>query len=110
MTARSDRKLLMRRSVRVGRIPLQTPIVKFPADAPQHLARLRRRALTFGASFFLSVLHSLIPIKVRFLITWEAVEHEGPYVLSSSRSHLRHALKNTHIVAYTIHSTCHTSA
>ncbi|KAI0260076.1 cytoplasmic protein [Gloeopeniophorella convolvens] len=35
----------------------------FPLDeAPQHLARLRRWGLTF----------------VRFLITWEAIEHEGP--------------------------------
>ncbi|TCD69457.1 hypothetical protein EIP91_007583 [Steccherinum ochraceum] len=31
-------------------------------DAPMHLARLRRWGLTF----------------VRFLVTWEAVEHEGP--------------------------------
>ncbi|KZS86841.1 glycoside hydrolase family 5 protein [Sistotremastrum niveocremeum HHB9708] len=31
-------------------------------DAPEHLARLRRWGLTF----------------VRFLVTWEAIEHEGP--------------------------------
>ncbi|KAI0245249.1 glycoside hydrolase family 5 protein, partial [Lactifluus subvellereus] len=41
----------------------------FPLDeAPQHLARLRRWGLTF----------------VRFLITWEAVEHAGPGVYDAS--------------------------
>ncbi|KAN0133059.1 glycoside hydrolase [Lactarius tabidus] len=41
----------------------------FPLEeAPQHLARLRRWGLTF----------------VRFLITWEAVEHEGPGIYDTS--------------------------
>jgi hypothetical protein len=41
----------------------------FPLDeAPQHLARLRRWGLTF----------------VRFLITWEAVEHEGLGIYDTS--------------------------
>ncbi|KAI0293137.1 glycoside hydrolase family 5 protein [Multifurca ochricompacta] len=50
----------------------------FPLDkAPQHLARLRRWGLTF----------------VRFLITWEAVEHEGPGIYDVSYlSYLRSVL------------------
>ncbi|KAH9988245.1 glycoside hydrolase superfamily [Russula compacta] len=50
----------------------------FPLDeAPQHLARLRRWGLTF----------------VRFLITWEAVEHDGPGIYDASYlSYLRAVL------------------
>lgn len=50
----------------------------FPLDeAPQHLARLRRWGLTF----------------VRFLITWEAVEHDGPGIYDTSYlSYLRSIL------------------
>ncbi|KAH9985691.1 glycoside hydrolase family 5 protein [Russula vinacea] len=50
----------------------------FPLDeAPQHLARLRRWGLTF----------------VRFLITWEAVEHDGPGIYDTSYlSYLRSVL------------------
>ncbi|KAH8977678.1 glycoside hydrolase superfamily [Lactarius akahatsu] len=50
----------------------------FPLEeAPQHLARLRRWGLTF----------------VRFLITWEAVEHEGPGIYDTPYlSYLRSVL------------------
>jgi len=61
----------------------------FPLDeAPQHLARLRRWGLTFSELSFLACLFLLTSAdQVRFLITWEAVEHEGPYVLRLSSFH-----------------------
>lgn len=73
----------------------------FPLEeAPEHFSRLRRWGLTFSTS-----LHSLTffrhgnTLLVRFLVTWEAVEHAGLYALESSLYHITNAIL---IVAYTI--------
>jgi hypothetical protein len=54
-------------------------------DAPEHFARLRRWGLTFGileCYLILMVSHMLIVFifLARVLVTWEALEHDGPSV------------------------------
>ncbi|KAJ7866599.1 glycoside hydrolase family 5 protein [Mycena olivaceomarginata] len=71
------------RGVNLGGAPANDDNATFPAghqsvtfvgrpfpleEAPEHLARLRRWGLTF----------------VRFLVTWEAIEHEGPGIYDTS--------------------------
>jgi hypothetical protein len=76
-------------------LPVQRPSLSL-AD---HFRWTRRRSILRGsgvgvshlvsdlfcayARFFAHISHLLLPTfadQVRFLITWEAVEHEGPYV------------------------------
>ena len=52
----------------------------FPVeDAPDHFARLRRWELTFGERHRMHMIPLCLNYHpVRFLITWEAVEHTAP--------------------------------
>lgn len=75
----------------------------FPLEeAPEHFSRLRRWGLTFSKSS-----HYLAPFRldnlllVRFLVTWEAVEHAGLYAMKSSLDYITDAILT---VAYTIRS------
>ena len=69
--------------------------------------RLRRWGLTFGALYSLFIPHSFnFYTQVRYLITWEAVEHEGPYV-SVFPSRVPGALKTRIYIG--IYDTCYLS-
>ncbi len=55
----------------------------FPLEeAHEHFSRLRRWGLTFCTYLYARFLACLQYSKVRFLVTWEAIEHDGPYVYS----------------------------